>query len=95
MSQLGRHPSGVDVNPNTKMVYVTNQDSNTVSIIDGKTNNVVKTALVGKSPFRISVDEKTNKVYVANKDGNTISVIDGSNTNNNVRVLFQLESQLI
>jgi YVTN family beta-propeller protein len=40
---VGKLPYGIAVNPNTNMVYVGNEISNTDSIIDGKTNTVVKT----------------------------------------------------
>jgi YVTN family beta-propeller protein len=34
----GNGPSGIYVNPNTNLIYVDDSLSNTVSIIDGKTN---------------------------------------------------------
>ena len=47
MYPVGNSPDGVAVNPNTNMVYVANYDDNTMSVIDGKTNSVVKT-IVGR-----------------------------------------------
>src|SRR6185436_3430905 len=35
-------PYGLAVNPNTNMIYLANSQSNTVSVIDGKTNTVIQ-----------------------------------------------------
>ena len=48
------------------MVYVTDVNNNTVSVIDGKTNTVTATVPVGHLPADISVNPSTNMVYVAN-----------------------------
>ena len=40
--KIGTLPIGVDVNPNTNMVYVANSNSNTVSIVHGTTKNESK-----------------------------------------------------
>ena len=74
---VGEAPIGIAVNPNTNMIYVVNQISNTASVIDGKTNGVVKSIAVGKGPISIAVNPNTNMIYVANYDSNTASVIDG------------------
>jgi YVTN family beta-propeller protein len=58
------------------MVYVTNFLSNTVSVIDEKTNSVVATIAVGGGPEVVAVDSKTKKAYVSNYVGGTVSVID-------------------
>ena len=60
-------------------IYVTNSGSNTISVIDGKTNKVVATIPVGASPHDI-IGSMLGKLYVTNSGSNTISVIDG-NTN--------------
>ncbi len=70
---FGSTPTYVAVNPLTNMVYVTNHDDNTVSVIDGKTNNVVKTIKDGKQPLGVAFDPKTNMTYVANSYDNTVS----------------------
>ena len=51
------------------------------SVIDGKTNSIVKTLTVGKSPNGVAVNPRTDKIYVANTGSNTISVIDGKTNN--------------
>jgi YVTN family beta-propeller protein len=75
---VGKHPSGVAVDPNTNMAYVSNSGSNTVSVIDGKTNNVVESLSSGRTPRGLVVHPGTNTVYVANRGSNTVSIIDVS-----------------
>jgi YVTN family beta-propeller protein len=59
------------------MIYVTNHLSNTLSVIDGKTNKVSATIAIGKSPVGIAVNPVTNKIYATNIQSSTVSVIDG------------------
>ena len=69
---------GVCVNPSTNRVYVTNADSNNVSVIDGATNKVIATVPVGSSPLGVCVNPNTNRVYVTNDNIGKVSVIDGA-----------------
>jgi YVTN family beta-propeller protein len=74
---VGSDPFGVGVNPTTNTVYVGNSRGDTVSVINGATNEVTTTIDVGGFPFGVGVNPTTNMVYVANSDG-TVSVIDGA-----------------
>jgi len=76
--EVGTNPSGIALNPVTNKVYVSNWDSNSVSVIDGATNAVVATPAVGTNPFAIAVNPATNMVYVANYGSNSVSVINGA-----------------
>lgn len=60
------------------LVYVTNEGSNNVSVINRKSGEVVATVLVGKKPRGIAAGFRKNslKVYVANSESNSVSVID-------------------
>jgi YVTN family beta-propeller protein len=71
-------PVGVAVNPNTKKVYVANEYSNTVSVLDTKTDKVKSSIKVGIFPYGVDVNPLNNRVYVTNRGSNTVSVIDGS-----------------
>ena len=64
------------MNPAGTRVYVTNYDSNNVSVIDTATNTVVATVTVGSDPFGVSENPAGTKVYVANQGSNNVSVID-------------------
>ena len=54
------------VNPTTNRIYVANETSNNVSVIDGATNTVVATVTVGVAPSGVAVNPTTNRIYVAN-----------------------------
>lgn len=74
----GSVPVAVDVNPATNKIYVANQNSNNVTVIDGATNSTV-TVAVGWAPQAVAVDAAINKIYVANANSNTVTVINGAN----------------
>lgn len=74
---VGAVPGFVAVNQTTNRIYVSNLNSNNVSVIDGATNTVIATVPVGNSPTGIDVNAATNSIYVANSGGNSVSVIDG------------------
>ena len=63
------------MDPTTDTVYVTNMNSNTVSVIDGATNQVTDTVGVGAGPVGVAVDPLTHAAYVTNGNANTVSVI--------------------
>src|SRR5215203_1453996 len=71
-------PVGIAVNPNTKKVYVANEYSNTVSVIDTETDKVQNRINVDVFPYGIDTNPLNNRVYVTNKGSNTVSVLDGS-----------------
>ena len=92
-TNTGTAPSGLDLNPNTKTLYVANQGGNTVSVIDaaacneqqlGGCNQTWPTVGIGTNPFRVAVNKTTNTVYVANFNG-TLSVINGATCNASVQ----------
>ena len=62
----------------TLLVYVTNEDSHNVSIINRQTDEVVSTVMVGKRPRGIATGMRRQhlRVYVANSGSNSVSVID-------------------
>ena len=74
---VGSFPLGISVNPYTNLIYVTNNQSGTVSVIDGDTNSIINTVKVGNGPAGISVNSNTNMIYVANYYSDTVSIIDG------------------
>jgi YVTN family beta-propeller protein len=56
--------------------YITNFNSNNVSVIATATNTVIGSPItVGSGPFGVAVTPDGSKVYVANLAGNTVSVI--------------------
>lgn len=73
---VGSGPVRVGVNSSTNRIYVANNSSNTVSVIEDTTNTVLSTILVGSIPFGVGVNSSTNLIYVANYSSNTVSVIE-------------------
>ena len=49
------------------LVYVANQGSNTVSVLNGRTNEVIATIPVGTLPIDIVGNPATNRLYVVNQ----------------------------
>jgi len=83
---VGSDPGGAVVNPLTGRVYVTSTWSDTVTVIDEESNEIVATIGVGRRPDAIAVDVETNTIYVANAGSNNINVIDGA-TNRVINVI--------
>src|SRR5713226_2011332 len=77
----GANPLAAAVNPVTNKIYVANQGSNNVTVIDGA--NPTKTpppppVPAGTNPAGVAVNPVTNKIYVANQGSNNVTVIDGA-----------------
>ena len=63
--KVGTEPFGCALTPNGKKLYVTNQSSATVSVIDTKRDKVVETIKdVGTKPHGIAITANGKKVYV-------------------------------
>src|SRR2546430_164221 len=73
---VGSGPYGVGYNSGNGYIYVANQGSNNVSVIDGTA--VVATVPVGTSPEGVGYNSGNGYVYVANFYSNTVSVINGT-----------------
>ena|ERR1035441_2015895 len=59
-----------------QFAYVTNRDSNTVSVIDRVTMSVVAIVPVGLGPAGVAVTPNAAFAYVANYSSTTLSVIE-------------------
>jgi len=75
------NPVDVAVNSETDRIYVANHGDGvhpgTVTVIDGDTNSITATVVVGPYPGLIAVNSTTNRIYVP--DGvNSLVVIDGA-----------------
>src|SRR5713226_9566020 len=73
----GTNPFAAAVNPVTNKIYVANQGSNNVTVIDAATNaTTTVTDVSAIKPVAVAVNPVTNKIYVANEDSNNVTVID-------------------
>lgn len=71
-------PYGLSFVPTTDMLYVTNEMTDTVSVVNTTSMSTpAPTITVGANPRAIVYDPANSRVYVANGDG-SISVIDGN-----------------
>ncbi len=75
---VGANPIGVVSPPNTNKVYVSNEDSNSVSVISKARLSVVATIQlsVGSKPHHINYSPDGRFVYVAEFGSNKVGVID-------------------
>jgi YVTN family beta-propeller protein len=56
-------------------MYVTNFGSDTVTVIDSRTNEVIANIPAGNHPFQITYDSSNQHMYVTNPESNTVTVI--------------------
>jgi DNA-binding beta-propeller fold protein YncE len=80
----------LDVNPVTDTVYVTSQNNNTLTVLNGASCSLTRssgcidsppTTTVGNAPQGIAVDQQTSTVYAANRSDDTLSVINADACN--------------
>ena len=64
------------LNQKTDTIYVANWDSNTISVINARSNKIIGTIAVQGSPYDISLNSYTNMMYV--QGPNSISVINAT-----------------
>ncbi len=70
-------------------IYVTNSDSNSISIIEEKGFNIIENISVGERPHDIKLNKTNNKLYISNNSGYSIDMIDlNLNTQNRIRLKY-------
>ncbi|HKR74859.1 MAG TPA: YncE family protein [Candidatus Nitrosocosmicus sp.] len=74
--QVGSHPFDLIYNNINGNIYVANFDSNSVSVIDSTTNQVIATIPVEQKPRHIILNTENGNLYVINSGSNSVSVID-------------------
>jgi len=74
------------VSPDSKTIYVTNSDSNDVSVIGADSYEVITRIPVGHSPMGMDVTKDGKRILVANKDDDTVSVIDAGKNSELARI---------
>jgi len=58
------------------LIFVTNSDSNSISVIEEKGFNLIENIPVGERPHDIKLDKISNKLYISNNNGHSVDVID-------------------
>lgn len=74
--KTGEKPEGRAMRADKKMLYTTNRISNTVTMIDMETSNVVRSFPTPNDPCRIYHDIKRNRLVTMNHLGGSFSVFD-------------------
>ncbi len=88
---VGENPWCVAITPDDAKVYVTNQGSGTVSVIDAATRTVVKTIEVGAEPFGCALKPDGTRLFVANFSSESVFVINTANDRVFARITRDLE----
>ena len=87
--------SEIAFNPNNSDMYVINHDSDTVSVIDGKTNVVIGSPIpVGDGPSAIAFNLNNGGMYVTNDIDDTVSVIQTSTPSESIQNLIDTINDL-
>jgi len=72
----------VAVNASTNRIYVANQDSDDVSVINGDTDtletNIPLAGAGADQPHGVGMNPSTNRIYVGGKNSNNVVVINGA-----------------
>lgn len=74
---VGKNPGPIVSNPAAHLIYVVDQSSNNVAVLDSERLIVKKLIAVGKAPIAIAANPVANMVYVANSAAGTITAISG------------------
>jgi YVTN family beta-propeller protein len=72
---VGSEPYAVAITPNGAYAYITNADSNSVSVVNLATNTVTETLTVGAGPYGVAVTPSGAYVYISNDVSNTVWAI--------------------
>ena len=73
---IGDGPYGVVTHPTQPRVYVVNENSNSVSVIDTSTNSVIATIPAGSGPAGVAIAADGSRLYVTNEDSDNVTVIN-------------------
>jgi len=84
--RVGLHPSGLALSPNGRFLVVANAASDTLSVLDVRTEKIVEAIwtrqnpgdLFGASPNALSFDQSGRTLYVCNGTQNAVAVVNFS-----------------
>jgi YVTN family beta-propeller protein len=74
--EVGNHPAHIVFTDDGKYVLVTNNEDNTVSVINTKDYSIVQTIPTGKGPHGFRISKDSQFAYVANMGEDTVSVLN-------------------
>ncbi|MBC8078860.1 MAG: YncE family protein, partial [Gorillibacterium sp.] len=74
--EVGNHPAHIVFTSDLEYILVTNNEDNSVSVIDAKTYQPVKTLATGKGPHGLRTSADGKFAYAANMGEDSVSVLD-------------------
>jgi YVTN family beta-propeller protein len=74
----GNGTFAVAIDPALKEVFVTNNQSNNITVINGTTNRTIGSISVQSHPEGIAFDARDGTLFVANSGSNTVSVVNAT-----------------
>lgn len=75
---LAEDPELLDISPDGKTLYVSNEDDAQMSMVDVATRKVVRTVATGPEPEGVKVSPDGKLVYVASEVANIVHVVDAA-----------------
>lgn len=73
-------PFGIAFDAANNNVYVANYESNTVSVINSRSNRITHAIPVGANPNQVAYDPANQEIYVSNSGSTTVSAISSTET---------------
>ncbi len=75
---VGQFPRDLALSPNRKRLYVADNASNELSVVDAASQAVITTVAVGKGPWAVAVSPDSAAAWVTNATDNTVQAIDAA-----------------
>jgi YVTN family beta-propeller protein len=77
---VGNSPADIVVNEVLNLIYVANQDDDTVSVINGSKDlgTIIGSISSGGQPHGEAFNQRTNVLYVSSVGSNTMTVVDAT-----------------
>lgn len=75
-AKVGAQPEGVKVTPDGKLVWVTSEETGTISVFDPETGKILKTFKVGHRPRSIAFTLDAKNAYVNAENDGTVVYVD-------------------
>ena len=85
----------LDYNPTKELLYVADYNSNTIHVIDGKTDEVIQTIDVARHPFTVRADPISNVVIVVSLAGNEITFLEDVTGEYSVKPIHEITKTII
>ncbi len=73
---VGTQPAGLVVDPAGRRLYVADQGSNNLTVIDIATSAVLSTPGAGSQPVSVAINPGSTRLFVANRGSNNVTVFN-------------------